>query len=63
MKSGADLCWGRRRLDSSLPKSDSLAYIHALCLCVCVCVFLCDRLGETVCLKLIDVFRVRKVVN
>lgn len=37
MRSGADLCWGQRRLDSSLPKSDSLSYSHALCVCLCVC--------------------------
>lgn len=33
VRSRADLCWGQRRLDSSLEKSDGTGYIHGLCVC------------------------------
>lgn len=34
VRSGADLCWGQRRLDSTMPKSDSFSYILVVCVCV-----------------------------
>ena len=36
MRSRVVLCWGKRRLDSSLPKSDSLSYPCPVCLCECL---------------------------